>query len=396
MRISRTLKIVLPFGIILVGLASFVILVKTRPSPPRRPAQIPRPLVEVYQVSDEPVTVKVQGFGTVRAKRKISLVPQVSGEVVFKSAQFEPGAYFSEGEVLLRIDETDYRLAVERAAAEVARAEYNLVLAEEEADVARREWEQIQSGGPAGMSGISEAPTALVFREPQLKLAQAELEAARAALDQARVDLSRCVVKPGFDGRVLSVDVDQGQYIRAGNPLSVIHATDIAEVTVAVPDADLAWIEMGASVDISAEFAGSVHHWPGSAMRIGGAVDEQSRLVPVVVEIPDPYHAQDGRPPLVEGMFVEVSIQGRHLPGAIAIPRSALRSGDIVWVLDAQDRLEIRPVSVARAGVDRAIVTSGLTDGERVCISNLQVVSDGMLVRVASPGATVTAERGGQ
>ena len=80
----------------------------------------------------------------------------------------------------------------------------------------------------------------------------------------------------------------------------------------------------------------------------------------------------------------------------MAIPRSALRAGDIVWVVDVEDRLQIRPVNVARAGIDQAIVTSGLADGDQVCVSNLQVISDGMLVRVVEKQATVAASEGDQ
>jgi len=418
MSTSRAKKIFLPVGILLAGLIVFVVLVKTRPAAPRRPAQLSRPLVQVYEISDDPVSVTVRGFGTVRAKRKITLVPQVSGVVVHKAANFEAGGFFSAGDLLLRIDETDYHLAAERAAADVARAEYNLALAEEEAIVARREWEQIQNDNATGINASSDQPHPLVFREPQLNLARAELEAARAALTRAQVDLERCVLKPSFDGRVLAADVDQGQYIRAGNTVGTIYATDIAEVTVPIPDSDLAWIdipltssekvsdiagETGSEVAILAEFAGGLHQYSGRAVRLAGAVDDQSRMVPILVEIKDPYRVQDGRPPLIEGMFVEVLIKGFSLANAVSIPRSALRTGDRVWVVDEQEQLEIRDVTVARAGVGEAIITAGLVPGERICVSSLQYFSNGMMVRVAAkpdPEAAntetdLTASRGG-
>ncbi len=419
---SLAKKILLPVGILLVGVIVFVFLVKTRPSPSRRPAQTPRPLVQVYQVTDEPVSVTVRGFGTVRAKRKISLVPQVSGIVVDKAASFEPGGFFLAGEVLMRIDETDYRLAAEKTAADVARAEYNLALAEEEAEVARREWDQLQYSGMEESDSASQ-PNPLVLREPQLNLAKAELEAARAALTRTQVDLDRCVLKAVFDGRVLTANVDAGQYVRAGNSVGTIYATDMAEVAVPIPDADLAWIEIpqtslasrgavtgtmkdgtqdstptgnrskhGSPVDIQAEFAGGWHHWPGRAVRLAGAVDDQSRQVSVVVEIQDPYRLQGNRPPLLEGMFVEALIAGRSLPGSVAIPRSALRTGDRVWVVDTEELLQIRDVSVARADIEEAIIAAGLRPGEWVCTSNLPYVTNGMQVKVIrEPGPDESA-----
>jgi RND family efflux transporter MFP subunit len=406
MNSSRAKKFFLPVGILLAGLIIFAILIKTRPAAPRRPASLSRPLVQVYEITADTVSVTVRGFGTVRAKRKISLVPQVSGVVVHKATNFEAGGFFNAGELLLRIDETDYRLAVERAAADVARAEYNLALAEEEAFVARREWEQIQSDNPTGIDTSSDEPHPLVFREPQLNLARAELEAARAALTRAKVDLERCVLKPSFTGRVLAADVDQGQYVRAGNTVGTIYATDIAQVTVPIPDSDLAWIDIpmtnsenasavtnktGSEAAIFAEFAGGLHQYSGRAVRLAGAVDDQSRMVPIVVEIQDPYRVQDGRPPLIEGMFVEVLIRGRDLASAVSIPRSALRTGDRVWVVDADEQLQIRDVTVARAGVEDAIIAAGLVPGEKVCVSSLQYVSNGMMVRVAAKPEAETA-----
>jgi hypothetical protein len=140
-----------------------------------------------------------------------------------------------------------------------------------------------------------------------------------------------------------------------------------------------------------ADFAGRRHHWQGRAVRLAGAIDEQSRLVPVVVEIPDPYRQTGDRPPLVEGMFVTASIRGRALPGTVAIPRSALRADDRIWLVDREGRLEIRDVTVARAGIERAIIAEGLQAGEIVCLSSLQYVSNGMLVRTAADEAATTA-----
>jgi RND family efflux transporter MFP subunit len=405
-------KILPPLGILLLGLATFVFLLKTRPEPPRQPGQVPRPVVRVIEVPAETPQLVVKGFGTVRAKRRVELIPQVSGVVVTKSPAFEPGGFFSQDEVLLRIDDTDYRLAAEKAAAEVARAEYNLARAQEEAAVARREWEQISQDS----EDLPTEPNPLVFHEPQLSLARAELAAARAAHAQAEVNLQRCTLKAPFPGRVMQAQVDAGQYLRAGSVVGSIYATDMAEVTVPIPDADLAWIKVpldenltadatalrsegsrragdppshfdeGSEVDIVAEFAGAEHHWPGRVVRLAGVIDEKSRRVPVVVEIPNPYRTVGQRPPLVEGMFVETRILGQALPGAVTIPRAALRAENQVWVVDEEERLRIRNVTVARADVERAVITEGLSPGERVCVTSLQVVSDGMLVRATAEG----------
>jgi len=384
----KTLRNLLTALVILVlGAASAGILVKIGNKPERKTPPAARPVVSAYTVSSETDPIRVRSFGSVKAKRSVSVVTRVNGEVMEKSSHFEAGGYFSKGELLLKIEDTDYILAVEQARANVAQSEYNLARAEEEAQVAQREWERIGNEGFDSAEGSE--PTALVMHEPQLKLARANLEAAKAARAQAELNLERCNISAPFDGRVLDTSIDAGQFIRSGTALGTIYATDIAEVTVSIADDDLAWITVnydaadgGVPVDVSADFAGAEHHWQGRAVRLGGAVDSRSRLVSVVVEIPDPYERSGNRPPLIEGMFVDVLFSAEPPAGSVVIPRTALRPGDQVWVIDQQGKLRIRQVQVARAGIEQAVITDGLASGDRVCISNLQYVTDGMAVRV--------------
>jgi RND family efflux transporter MFP subunit len=383
------LKTILPVVIILVGIAAAKTLVEMRPHAAKHRPPTPQPLVDSFVIQEGGAPVHVRGFGTVKAKRTINVVPQVSGVVVEKSKAFEAGGYCEEGQVMLRIDDTDYILAFEKANADVAQAELNLARAEEEADVSRQEWDRI---GKNKSGGSPTQASALVLHEPQLKLAQASLNAAQAARNQAKVNLNRCSIVSPFKGRVLTADVDTGQYLRAGNPVGVLYATDVAEVTISVADDDLAWISVDGTdcpkgpettVVVGAEFAGARHQWEGRAVRLGGAVDAKSRLVPVVVEIKNPYHMVGNRPPLMEGMFVDVLFSGNPPEGSVVIPRTALRPGNKVWLIDPESKVRILEVDVTRAGVEEAVIGTGLKPGDRICTSNLQYVTDGMPVRVA-------------
>jgi RND family efflux transporter MFP subunit len=383
----RTLRNLLTAVVIMVvGIAATGALIKMKNKPERKTPPPSIPVVAAFTVSPDLNPVTITSFGSVKAKRSITVVPQVSGEILTKSTSFEPGSFIVQGEVLLSIDDTDYVFAYETARSNVALAEFNLAMASEEATVSQREWDRI---GGTSSDGTTAQPTALVMHEPQLKLAETGLAAAKAALAQAQVNLDRCQIVAPFDGRVLSADVDAGQYLRAGTAIGTIYATDIAEVTVSVSDEDIAWITVGydgdgngVPVEVSARFAGADHHWPGHAVRLGGAVDSRSRLVPVVVEIPDPYQRQGDRPALIEGMFVEVAFQTLPQAGSVVVPRSSLRPGDEVWVIGAKGELDIRQVTVVRAGVEQAVISGGLNPGERICTSNLQYVTQGMVVRV--------------
>jgi multidrug efflux pump subunit AcrA (membrane-fusion protein) len=79
-------------------------------------------------------------------------------------------------------------------------------------------------------------------------------------------------------------------------------------------------------------------------------------------------------------MFVEASILGRELPGAVSLPRHAVRSGDTIWLV-FDGKLSVRAVEVARRDEQEAIIALGLVAGDRVVVSSLDPVTDGMSVR---------------
>ena len=138
----------------------------------------------------------------------------------------------------------------------------------------------------------------------------------------------------------------------------------------------------GAVAKVSAKVAGRQRTWTGRVDRAAGKLDERTRLINVVVRVENPY---ESKPPLAVGLYVSVEIQGRTIPKAVVIPRSALRGKDQVWVIADTDQLRFRNVTVARLLSDRVVITEGLSDGERVVISPLKVATDGMKVRLVIP-----------
>jgi len=403
MSLKKLPKGVLPLAILVLGVLGAVIMIKLRPEPAKRPAMVMRPVVRVHVVETDSPAVTVSGYGTVRSRQRVQITPQVTGNTVYKSPALEIGGAFAKGDVLLRIEETDYRLAAEIAAAAVARTEYEQARATQEAEIARREWQEIQA---AGEGERLVRPNPLVLHAPQLKLAEANLVSAQASLAKAELDLDRCTLRAPFSGRVVSESVDVGQFVRAGNPVGEIYADAAPEVTVPLDDADLAFFDRpgpgrdGAPAEIVAEFAGVEHVWPGRVDRISGALDPRTRMVDVVVAVDEVAAGSDGGPQLLEGLFVEVRLLGRRLPGAVEIPRAALREGETVWVVVDPGRVSIRSVAVARKGHDTVLVTDGLSAGDAVIVSNLDIVTEGMDIRVAgAPGdrpAEPVAAAGGE
>ncbi len=112
-------------------------------------------------------------------------------------------------------------------------------------------------------------------------------------------------------------------------------------------------------------------------VRAEGKIDEQTRMINVIVRVDGPYAS---KPPLAVGLFAEVDISGHVLENAAILPRSAIHGGDTVWVLD-DGLLRFRKVNVARFFDDYAMIQGGLNDGERVVLTPMDIVTDGMAVR---------------
>lgn len=379
-------KVILPLAIVIVGAAGMLIMIKARPEPETRIPEVPLPLVRVQEIRLQDMALTVRSQGTVSPRTESRLVPEVSGRVTEVAPSFASGGYFEEGEVLVRIDPHDYRQAVIRARSDVARAELALAREEAESDVALKEWEEL---------GRGEA-TPLTLREPQMEDARASLAAAEAALETAQRNLARTEIVAPYDGRVREKLVDVGQFVTVGTPVVTLYSVDYAEVRLPLPDDQLAYLDLpfeyrnnpsrrnGPMVTLRADFAGKVHEWTGRIVRTEGEIDPRSRMVHVVAQVANPYARGDDpkRPPLAAGMYVKAEIEGTTASQAALLPRAALRRDGLVYVVDGENRLRFRDVEVLRSTNENIIIGSGLETGEKVILSPMEAVTDGMQVRV--------------
>ena len=381
---NRT-KVLLPVILLALGAVMVWGLLKTSPQVEPAPEERVRPLVRTLAVRFQDVPLILRTQGTVQARTETTLIAQVAGEVVRLSPNLEAGAFFDRGEVLLTLDARDHELALERAEAQVAQARLDLVWQEAEAEVARDEW-----------ASLGEEPTPLALREPQVARAKATLAAAEADLARARLDLERTRIRAPFSGRTRARQVDLGQFLNRGTPIAEIQSTDVAEVRLPVPDDQLAFVDLphvfregapavqGPRVDLHTDFAGQRHTWQGQIVRSEGEVAQDTRMLHLVARVERPYHRSaeaPERPPLATGLFVQAEIHGRTAREVVLLPRSALHRSNQVLVVDASQKLRIRPVEILRLDGEEVLISSGLEPGEQVSISSLDLVVDGMDVR---------------
>lgn len=385
MKISeKKLKVILPFVILFVGALIAMAMVKSRAPVEMRPAAEFAPLVRVIEVQPENITMVVKTQGTVKPRTEGQLVAEVAGQVVWVSPGFAAGGFFEKGGLLVQIEARDYELAVVTARGQVAQAQVRYETEEAQAKVAREEWEQLGTG--------TDSP--LATRELQLQEAAAALAAAEAALERAERNLRRTRVRAPYAGRIRAKLTDVGEYVAPGVPVASVYSVDFAEIRLPIPDADLAYVnlpvdyrnntarEAGPVVHLYADFAGQRHHWRGRIVRVEGEIDPQTRMVHAVAQVEDPYGSGADRDPmpLAVGLFVEAEIEGLREENTYVIPRSAIR-GEQVLVVDGESRLRFRDVGILRLDRENAYITSGLEPGERVCVSAMEAVSEGMKVR---------------
>lgn len=392
-------------GAIVIGASGLaVFLVSQRPEPERRPppSQIPFAITAPAQAGEG--AIPVFAAGTVRPRAEVDVAAEVSGKVVWVDQAFESGGRVSEGQVLFRIDDVDYRSAVEKARANVALQRVEVLRAREEAQVARKQYEQFKER--QAESGADSEASPLALWQPQLEAAEAALARDAATLAETELNLARTAVKAPFSGVVRTESVDVGQFVAAGRGVARLYASDAVEVVVPLPDSDAALIpglwdlragdgNRQVAVHVLADYGGRRYVWDGYVDRVEGVLDEQTRTLDVIVRVPEPYGSgvpeagggedgdadpEAGGPPLLVGKFVDVELDGVAPEAWFRIRRPALRPGNEVWVV-RDDKVTIVPVTVLQRADDEVYVTGALQPGDAVIVGGLQIATDGMEVR---------------
>jgi RND family efflux transporter MFP subunit len=386
-RPALALRIVLPLLVLGAGVALSLWLMETTPQARPKPRTRNAALVEVRPVEFAPQKTVVSAMGTVKPSRQVTLRPQVSGEIVETAADFLPGGHFQKGETLLKIDPTDYRLAVRQLASEVARAESELQIEQGNQMVAQKEFELLGEE-------VSEEERSLMLRRPQLDTLRAALEAAQARLEQARINLSRSEIAAPFNAMVQSREVNIGTRVGESTALATLIGTEDFWVEVSVPVSQLRWIRIPRSesdkgspvriYDRSAWGEGALRK--GEVIRLEAGLEEGGRMARLLVKVADPHALKPenaGAPRMLIDAYVRVEIEGRELPAAAAIEREAIRDGDTLWIMDDDGRLDVRRIEIAFRGREKVLVTGGIEDGERLVVSPLPAPAPGMALRLA-------------
>ena len=378
-----------PAVVVVAGIALAALIIATGPDLDTQSRPEQTLVVRTMQALAQTVRMTVTAHGTVLPKTESNLVAEVSGRVVSVAPALVSGGFFAEGDVLVEIERIDYEVALEQSRAHLASAQSELANAEK-AYQRQRELSASQS--------VSESQRDDAFN--RLAAARASLREATARVARAERDLERTRLTAPYDGRVRTERIDAGQFVNRGESIATLYSIDFAEVRLPVRDEDLAFLPLSLArtttangampkVVLRAPFAGVERSWHASVVRTEGELDPQTRMVNLIAQVATPYDQPDDMPPLTVGLFVEAEIIGNTFEDIVVLPRSALQAGDRLWVVGADDRLEIRDVDVLRVTGEAVYVRGGIEAGEMICLSIPSSAIEGQRVRAMAANSGV-------
>ena len=378
----RTQRSLLIAAIFLVAGGATALIMTMKPEPEKKESETIDLLVDVMQLEDSSEVFEIRSQGAVRPLTQTILSAEVSGSIVSISPKFVAGGVFQKGEQLMRIDPTNYLVAVDQAEAFLEQRQI--------------EFDGAQKLRSQGYRAESEYASAV-----------AALATAKADLVRAQRNFERTYIRLPYEGMVRSKDADLGQFVNPGSRLGLVFATDVAEVRLPLTDQDLAFVDLpdsseitasgsvnGPQVKLTAVQKGKLTEWQARIVRSEGVVDELSRVTYAVARIDDPYQLHSDGTPLPIGTFVGAHIEGTTLDEVIRVPRLAVRGANQLLIVDDDNKLQIRSVDVIRADAEYVYIREGASVGERICLTAVEAPSNGMAVRTTDrPEPTIDVEQ---
>jgi len=303
--------------------------------------------VETVTLEPRPFRETLQATGTLRAREAASLQSEVAGVVT--KIHFEEGQPVEAGTLLVEIDDAQWQAQHERAKARVVLADAN----------EKRQRELLGSGD---LSQATYDETA------------ANLRVARAELALVEAELAKTRVRAPFDGIVGLREVSVGSYLSPGSPIVRIAAIDALKLDFSLPERYQELIRTGAPVRFTV--SGRSGEFEGRVYAVEPVIDADTRSLLLRAEIPNP----DGR--LLPGAFADVELVLDDVPDALLVPAAALIPGlkrQTVYVFH-DGVVEEREIEAGIRTADAVVVEKGLAPGERVVVTGLLQVRDGMAV----------------
>jgi len=423
--------IILPLMVV-VALIVVILVVQFGPSVKFDEPGFPTKTVEVITAKQLPFRSRSVAYGNVEPSVLLKTRAEISGKISYIHPDLKKGASLARGTVVLRIEPTTFEFTRDQSRAGLSSSESSLAqleveekttrrsldIARENLDIGQKElarfrilWEK----GVVTRSAIdAEEQKVLQLRQQvedlEGKLAAfssrkaatlAQIRKSKTELAQSEDTLGRTEVSLPFDARIGEIFVEEGEYVAASTALYEALGTKAVEIDAQLPisrfaplisglgggavnlqnPADMQMIfskmKLGANVRLVGN-GQETEIWRGEVLRIGEAIDPVRDTISVTVAVNNPYESviPGRRPPLLKGMYVAVDLYTQPRK-ALVLPRKALHQGR-VYIASADNKLEIRPVKILHKQGQLVVIESGLQPGEKVIITDVIPVMDGL------------------
>ncbi|MFT5719805.1 MAG: multidrug efflux system membrane fusion protein [Motiliproteus sp.] len=438
---------------ILIGVAIAVVIIKSQPAMEHRPEVRLGAPVTTLALEQHSVRPRALGYGVVTPDVLLEMRAEVAGRVVYRDPQLKKGSLLPAGRLVLQIDANDYQLALKKSRATLVQgranlaeqtlaqqdAELDLQLAQQQlrlAETASARFEKLLSKGSIAQSAADTQRSSLLQARQEvaglqnrldampynIEVLQAQIAIAESERETQQRNLARTDIRLPFDARISSLTTETDQFVSQGTPLFTAQTVDkvlinaqfslsqmlllargfdldpqsLQQLFVGDANADSLIQRLGLTARVRLAGNGQNGSWDAKVERISNNLDPVSRTIGVIVGISDPYQQiQPGiKPPLLEGMYMEIELRGRAQTYWV-VPRNVLHEGEL-FLVDDQQTLNRLPVSgylqQQMLLLDPATdLSADLSAGLNVVTSDLFPAVEGMLL-TPSPDLGAQAE----
>lgn len=356
-------KIGLPIIVLLVGFLSFKLLGSLKGKPQSEGLKEKIFLVDYDRVNSSKERFEIKSNGFISPKYRVNLTAKVGGEIIYLSEKFEKGGFFKKGEIIAKVDPSDYRLRLSSAEVAVENGKLNLLLEEKNGRIAKDEWSSFSKENP------NLKADKLTLREPQLAVAKANLKSAEAQLQLAKLNLDRTIIRAPYNCFIGKRDLSLGQFISPGIAIGSIYSEELS-ITTSLKKDQLKWVDKDSSEVIIS--AGDIK-LNGEISSISRQIETGSRMVDIVIELDDSSN-------LLYNQYCDITIYSKDMEDLYAISRYLIDGNNMVKIV--MDGISSsKKVDLIRSDGDLAYVR-GLEDGDMVITTKMDNLFDGTKVKI--------------
>ena len=370
------MKKFLPLILLAVALGISYLLISIQPKAKKIETPSLITPVEFVVAKAKPTTINIESEGILQARIETQFISPVAGEVIEIGENFYPGRFFQKGEILFKLDDSDYQFQVKNAEKNLAQAELGYELEKAQAVQAKKDWEKLNLGDAND----------LVLRKPQLKQAKKNLESAQVNLTFAQEQLEDTVFRAPYSGYLLSRSIDLGSEITGGmsGPIASAYSSGDAEIRLPLTESERLLIntnnlnENTVRLYDSGELVAQ-----GKIQRIEASLNPNNRLFYAVALIENafPEDNQIHTSELFRGQYLDAMIEGIGFEKAFTLPNEAIRESSTIYTITKQNQLIEKNITIISSNSKQAIVSTGLDDGDRVVVSPIPFYVNGMSVK---------------